>query len=70
MKIEFVQDCGFTVVDICGDGEVWEEHDESYLVGDQLDGDITADYGGYVTFRMGNSCLFGLGKNLYKVIEA
>ena len=73
MKIKFLKDCGFTVVEQVIDNkreDVIEDYDESFSVGEIFEGDIVDDHGNYVSFQFGDgSMIFGLKKELYEVVE-
>jgi hypothetical protein len=70
MKIQFKQDCGFTVVESVNDeGEVTNEYDETFTKDEVIDGDIVDDNGAYCSFQFGDSSMiFGLKKELFEII--
>lgn len=70
MRIKFVKECGFTIVEeVDNAGNILQEYDETFNIGDTHEGDIIDDNGSYVNFQFSNgSMIFGLGKDLYIII--
>jgi len=70
MKIQILEDCGFTIVEGFNEvTEIVDEYDEDFKEGEVFEGDIIDDKGTYVNFQFGDgSMVYGLKKNLYKVI--
>jgi hypothetical protein len=70
MKIQLLEDCGFTITDHLDENEEPVEIDESFTKGDILDGDLKSNHKGYINFQFADGAmLYGLKKNLFKVIE-
>ena len=70
MKIQLLQDCGFTITDHLDKNEEPVEIDESFTKDEILDGDLESDEGDYINFQFGDGAmLYGLKKSLFKVIE-
>lgn len=72
MKIRFLKDCGFTVIEkFDEETETAEEYDETFRTGEIFEGDIIDDEDKYVSFQFGDgSIITGLKKDLYEVIKA
>lgn len=71
MKIKFLKDLGMSIVESYDElHDTSESYDETFHAGEVVEGDIFNDEGSYVNFQFGDgSCVFGLSKEDYEVVE-
>lgn len=69
MKIHFVKDCELEVEEIDKDGEIHSVN-ELFYKDEIFEGDLIDNGQDYIDFQFGDgSCLYGLKKELFEIIE-